>query len=213
MDLPIDIMSQDEDNDSLIGRDSVFKKPTQVGNSETKLLDTDASDGVPLTVPKKWPQQSTILAQLEGATFENIAHHAGALGRLRVDGQNIILDINGERYTGPLCSTVSCLVVNMTKGEGKITSVVSDYCPLSHERNVLGNVRGKLTRGELEEEEEDEAHDSSRKRNWTSVLARAAQGPRRKQRGRKKQIPPNLDPESRAAFVHASLTRIKCEYK
>ena len=86
-------------------------------------------------------------------------------GRLRVDGQNIILDINGERYTGPLCSTVSCLVVNMTKGEGKITSVVSDYCPLSHERNVLGNVRGKLTRGELEEEEEeDEAHDSSRKR-------------------------------------------------
>ena len=72
MDLPIDIMSQDEDNDSLIGRDSVFKKPTQVGNSETKLLDTDASDGVPLTV-LKWPQQSTILAQLEGATFENIA--------------------------------------------------------------------------------------------------------------------------------------------
>ena len=197
-------MSQDEDNDSLIGRDSVFKKPTQVGNSETKLLDTDASDGVPLTVPKG-PQQSTILAQLEGATFENIAYHAGALGRLRVDGQNIILDINGERYTGPLCSTVSCLVVNMTKGEGKITSVVSDYCPPSHERNVLGNVRGKLTRGELEEEEEDEAHDSSRKRKLDKRLARAAQGPRRKQRGKKN--PPNLDPESRA-IVHASLTRL-----
>ena len=166
MDLPIDIMSEDEDNDSPVGSDSVFKKPTQVGNSEAKLLNTDASDGVPLTVPKKWPQQSTILAQLEGATFENIAHHAGALGRLRVDGQNIILDINGERYTGPVCSTVSCLVVNMTKGEGKITSVVSDYCPLSHERNVLGNVRGKVTRGEIEEEEEEEeeTNNSSRKR-------------------------------------------------
>ena len=186
MDLPIDIMSQDEDNDSLIGRDSVFKKPTQVGNSETKLLDTDASDGVPLTVPKKWPQQSTILAQLEGATFENIAHHAGALGRLRVDGQNIILDINGERYTGPLCSTVSCLVVNMTKGEGKITSVVSDYCPLSHERNVLGNVRGKLTRGELEEEEEDEAHDSSRKRKLDKRSGKGGSRPSKKTKRKKK---------------------------
>ena len=142
-------MSEDEDNDSPVGSDSVFKKPTQVGNSEAKLLNTDASDGVPLTVPKKWPQQSTILAQLEGATFENIAHHAGALGRLRVDGQNIILDINGERYTGPLCSTVSCLVVNMTKGEGKITSVVSDYCPLSHERNVLGLRRRRRRRREI----------------------------------------------------------------
>ena len=186
MDLPIDIMSQDEDNDSLIGRDSVFKKPTQVGNSETKLLDTDASDGVPLTVPKKWPQQSTILAQLEGATFENIAHHAGALGRLRVDDQNIILDINGERYTGPLCSTVSCLVVTMTKGEGKITSVVSDYCPLSHERNVLGNVRGKLTRGELEEEEEDEAHDSSRKRKLDKRSGKGGSRPSKKTKRKKK---------------------------
>ena len=186
MDLPIDIMSEDEDNDSPVGSDSVFKKPTQVGNSEAKLLNTDASDGVPLTVPKKWPQQSTILAQLEGATFENIAHHAGALGRLRVDGQNIILDINGERYTGPVCSTVSCLVVNMTKGEGKITSVVSDYCPLSHERNVLGNVRGKLTRGELEEEEEDEAHDSSRKRKLDKRSGKGGSRPSKKTKRKKK---------------------------
>ena len=55
MDLPIDIMSEDEDNDSPVGSDSVFKKPTQVGNSEAKLLNTDASDGVPLSVPKSGP--------------------------------------------------------------------------------------------------------------------------------------------------------------
>ena len=115
-----------------------------------------------------------------------ILHHAGALGRLRVDGQNIILDINGERYTGPLCSTVSCLVVNMTKGEGKITSVVSDYCPLSHERNVLGNVRGKLTRGELEEEEEDEAHDSSRKRKLDKRSGKGGSRPSKKTKRKKK---------------------------
>ena len=162
MDLPIDIKSQEEDAGGPTGGDRMFKKPSQVGNSEAKLQDVGVSDGVPLTVPKKWPQQSTILAQLEGATFENIAHHAGALGRLRVNGKKIILDINGERYTGPLCSTMTCLVVNMTKDEGKITSVVSDYCPLNHERNILGNVRGKLTRGELDEGEEEV--DSNRKR-------------------------------------------------
>ena len=111
-------------------------------------------------MPKKWPQQCTILAQLEGATLQNIQNQSGALGRLRVDGQHIVLDINGERYSGPLCPTVTCMIVNMTKDEGKITSMVSEYCPMNHERNLLGNVRGKVTRGERDEEDHEEENEN-----------------------------------------------------
>ena len=45
------------------------------------------------------------------------------------------------------------MVVNIAKDEGKVTSMVSDYCPMTHEKNMLGNVRGKITRGERDEED------------------------------------------------------------
>jgi hypothetical protein len=159
-------MDDESDATKGIGRNSkgLFKIPvtpaeSQANNNISSSNNVDANSiegGIPLILPKKWPQQSTILAQLEGATLQNIQNQSGALGRLRVDGQHILLDINGERYSGPLCPTVTCMIVNMTKDEGKITSMVSDYCPMNHEINVLGNVRGKVTRGERDEEDHEE---------------------------------------------------------
>ena len=170
----IDLTTDDDNNNEK--KEDVFKIPMTPAESQANTTTTTTTtttsntnkdtidmrkepvkrsmeDGIPLIVPKKWPQQSTILAQLEGATFENIHNQSGALGRLRVEGQYIRLDINGERYSGPLCPTVTCMVVNIAKDEGKVTSMVSDYCPMTHEKNMLGNVRGKITRGERDEED------------------------------------------------------------
>ena len=56
-------------------------------------------DGIPLIVPKEINTTINHISTTGSATFENIHNQSGAIGRLRVEGQYIRLDINGERYS------------------------------------------------------------------------------------------------------------------
>ena len=150
---------------------------------EAVVRNMHSHEGLPLLLPKSWKNQATVLAQLAGAPVENLSHHSGALGRMLVEKNQLTLDIGGVRYSGPLCPTVSCMVVTMQKDAGRVSTLVSDFCPLAYDMNLLNAVQGKLVRGTLDLENVEEDERKQRKRK--AAAASKKKKKRRKSSGKK----------------------------
>lgn len=75
------------------------------------------------------------------------AGDSGAIGRVHVNKQEIVLDIKGHRYAGHLvpCNTFMVVGTSGAKRQAKIESLMGDYVHLSHMRDVVATLEGKFT--------------------------------------------------------------------
>ena len=158
------------------------KKPkTRAGQTEVKS-NMHSHEGLPLMLPKVFKNEATVLASLSGSYVDKMAHHSGALGRMEIDQHRLSLEINGQRYIGPICPTVSCMIVTMAKDHGVVTNLVSDFCPLTSSKSTKKTVKGLLVSGELDMEDTEAM--AQRKRKAAILLAG---GSKKKKSGSKRR--------------------------
>ena len=75
------------------------------------------------------------------------------------------------------------MVVTMQKDAGRVSTLVSDFCPLAYDMNLLNAVQGKLVRGTLDLENVEEDERKQRKRK--AAAASKKKKKRRKSSGKK----------------------------
>ena len=101
-----------------------------------------ASSRLPLTAPQRSKAGTTVLLQLDGQHKVDLSGDMGAVGRLAVaaDG-SVVIDLQGQRFEGPIVPCCSCAVVGMTASEARIESVVDDFVQLEHVQDVVAHMQ------------------------------------------------------------------------
>lgn len=108
---------------------------------------------LPLVVAPRL-DESLVLLQSEGAELD-LSGDVGAVGRVKVEGGELYMDLKGVLYRGVVGECNSMCVVNVGEDEARVTSVLDEVVTLRRERDLFAS--GEIVlRGELEGECGDE---------------------------------------------------------
>ena len=102
--------------------------------------------------PKMKNVREDLIIQVDGSEMD-IGGDSGAIGRFHADSGGIQLDLKGQRYHGDVFRGPTILTIGITAEAATVENATDMFCHARHERDVMGALKGKVTKGSVDTSE------------------------------------------------------------
>lgn len=155
---PIDVDANT--NDDIAGNTN-----EQIASNENTSLPIIDNSRLPIFIKNNCWSKNILLCQIDDPDM-NFTGDLGAIGRLSVEPNNLMIDLKGRQYGGHISQGPTVMLLNLAQQVGlsqkvqqaRVEALTNEYCHLKFERDTFGSMTGLYSGSSLPLDDYEDNH-------------------------------------------------------